>query len=332
MRTIDNEINSGNFRSMYLLYGSENYLKKQYKSKLLTALGEGKDITADEMNFARFEGAACEPGKIIDLAETMPFFASRRVILLENSGFFKGSGEKGRQIAEYLPSIPDATVLIFDEAEVDAKSAAFNAAKKAGTVEKFETPDEKMISSWLLRKFMNAGLQIKKDAWNDFYNRTYQREGGSLDMMNQESDKLIAYCAGRNAITLEDVQAICCNESESKIYELTSAIAQRDRQKTLQIYSDMIRQEEPPVVILSSIEKQFRRLRLLCDMREEHIPRDEQIKKLKISSGAMYYLEKSASNFTSEEIDQMLIKASDNEEAFKQGRLAPETAVELLLI
>ena len=41
------------------------------------------------MNFARFEGKGLDEGQIIDLAETVPFFADHRVILLENTGLLR---------------------------------------------------------------------------------------------------------------------------------------------------------------------------------------------------------------------------------------------------
>lgn len=85
MKNIDEDIKRGQFAQVYLLYGEEAYLKKQYKDKLKHAMvPEG-----DTMNFSAFEGKSINPKEIIDLAETLPFFADRRVILIENSGFFQ---------------------------------------------------------------------------------------------------------------------------------------------------------------------------------------------------------------------------------------------------
>ncbi len=99
MKTIDEDIRSGNLKQIYLLYGTEDYLKRQYRDKLknaLTAAGEDSGMGGmlsggdGDMNFNRFEGKDINPKQVIDLAETLPFFAERRVILIENSGFFKG--------------------------------------------------------------------------------------------------------------------------------------------------------------------------------------------------------------------------------------------------
>jgi len=43
MKTIDEDIKSGQFKKIYLLYGDEAYLKKQYKDKLKKALVQPDD-------------------------------------------------------------------------------------------------------------------------------------------------------------------------------------------------------------------------------------------------------------------------------------------------
>jgi len=71
MQRINNDIKSGNFQPVYLLWGDERYLKRQYKDKLKSALGDPDDT----MNNHFFEGKNPPVGEIIDLAETLPFFS-----------------------------------------------------------------------------------------------------------------------------------------------------------------------------------------------------------------------------------------------------------------
>ena len=96
MQRLIQDLKSGDFKKIYLLYGQEAYLRKQYKDKLKEAM-----IGDDTMNFSYYEGKDFTVGEVIDQAETMPFFADRRLILIENSGLFKSGGE---QMAEYLKS------------------------------------------------------------------------------------------------------------------------------------------------------------------------------------------------------------------------------------
>ena len=52
MKTIDNDIKRQEFKKIYLLYGEERYLIRQYREKLKAAL----TTPDDTMNFSAFEG------------------------------------------------------------------------------------------------------------------------------------------------------------------------------------------------------------------------------------------------------------------------------------
>ena len=78
MKSLNEDLKTGQFSQIYLLYGEENYLKKQYKERFVKAmLPQG-----DTMNYAYYEGKGVEIREVIDLAETLPFFAERRLIVI----------------------------------------------------------------------------------------------------------------------------------------------------------------------------------------------------------------------------------------------------------
>ena len=95
MKKLNEDFKSGKFEQVYLLYGEEGYLKKQYKKRFIKAMiPEG-----DTMNYAHYEGKNIPVKEVIDLAETMPFFAEKRLIVFENTGFFKNQCP---ELTEYL--------------------------------------------------------------------------------------------------------------------------------------------------------------------------------------------------------------------------------------
>ena len=81
------------------------------------------------MNFNHYEGKGMDINEIIGIADTMPFFAERRLVLIEDSGWFKG-GAGGEEMSAYMEHIPDTTCLVFVETEVDKRSKLFKAVKK----------------------------------------------------------------------------------------------------------------------------------------------------------------------------------------------------------
>ena len=106
MKSLNEDLKTGQFKQVYLLYGEESYLKKQYKDRLSKAmLPEG-----DTMNYAYYEGKGTDVKQVIDLAETLPFFAPRRLIVMEDTGFFKSASP---ELSEYIRSMPETACFHF---------------------------------------------------------------------------------------------------------------------------------------------------------------------------------------------------------------------------
>ena len=140
MRQINEDIKQGKLRQVYLLYGEERYLRRQYRDKLRGALCE----EGDTMNVHFFEGRGIDTAAVIDLAETMPFFARRRVIFLSDSGLFKSGGEK---LAEYLANPSETAFFVFTESEVDKRSRLYKAVQSRGYAAEFAVQDENTLKA-----------------------------------------------------------------------------------------------------------------------------------------------------------------------------------------
>ena len=126
MQTLNQDIRDHSFKRVYLLYGEEVFLKMSYKNRLKEAVTAG-----DTMNFNHYEGKGMDVNEIISISDTMPFFAERRLVLMEDSGWFKG-GSGAEEMSAYLEHIPETTCLVFVETEVDKRGKMFKAVKKQG--------------------------------------------------------------------------------------------------------------------------------------------------------------------------------------------------------
>ena len=83
----------------------------------------------DTMNYSYYEGKEIDVNAVISTAETMPFFAPRRLIILENSGLFKKDAEA---LASYLPELPETTHMIFVEKEIDKRNRLYKKVTTLG--------------------------------------------------------------------------------------------------------------------------------------------------------------------------------------------------------
>lgn len=321
MKTIDNDIKMGQLKNVYLLYGTEDYLKRQYRDKLKHALVEPDDT----MNFSAYEGKDINPKELIDLSETLPFFKEKRMILVENSGFFKNSCD---DLAEYMSQVPESTCFVFVEEEVDKRSKLFKAATRAGSAVEFETPKEDMLVRWILGRIQREGKKITQSVMQLFLSKT----GSDMENIDKELEKLICYTLDKTEIAAADVEAICTGQTENKIFEMIDAISAKNQKKALDLYYDLLALKEAPMRILFLIARQFQNLLLIKSMSAKGYPAVSIAKTAGMPSFAVQKNLRQAGAFKINQLKEAIEDCGQAEEDVKTGRMADQLAVELLIV
>ena len=321
MKMLLEDIKNNSFKKVYLLYGDEAYLRTQYKQRLRAALVSPDDT----MNQAFFEGKGCDPKEIIDLAETMPFFAQRRYIGVDDSGFFKN---KCDELADYLAQIPDSTCLVFTETEVDKRSRMFKAVKDNGRVVEFATQDEKTLTRWIWKQLLQEKKGITDEALGLFLEKT----GTDMENISRELEKLISYCLDRETITPQDVEEICTTQTTNKIFDMINAIAERRQKLALDLYYDLLALKEPPMRILFLLARQFNQLLSVRSLMSKGYDKNAIASRLSMSPFIAGKYIQQARRFTTEALAQAVEDCVRTEEAVKTGRMEDILSVELLII
>lgn len=321
MKTIDNDIKMGQLKNVYLLYGTEDYLKRQYRDKLKHALVEPDDT----MNFSAYEGKDINPKELIDLSETLPFFKEKRMILVENSGFFKNSCD---DLTEYMSQVPESTCFVFVEEEVDKRSKLFKAASRAGSAVEFETPKEDMLVRWILGRIQREGKKITQSVMQLFLSKT----GSDMENIDKELEKLICYTLDKTEIAAADVEAICTGQTENKIFEMIDAISAKNQKKALDLYYDLLALKEAPMRILFLIARQFQNLLLIKSMSAKGYPAVSIAKTAGMPSFAVQKNLRQAGAFKINQLKEAIEDCGQAEEDVKTGRMADQLAVELLIV
>lgn len=321
MKTIDEDIKNGQIKQIYLLYGEEAYLKKQYRNKIKNAVvAEG-----DNMNFSSFEGKGINTKELIDLAETLPFFADKRLILIENSGFFKNTCD---DLAEYLKEVPASVCFVFVEEEVDKRSKMYKAVKGNGCMIAFDKQNEDLLIRWISSRVKKENKNITGKAMQLFFTKT----GADMGNINQELEKLFCYTLDKDSITPEDVEAICVGQTTNKIFDMVNAIAMKNQAMALHLYYDLLALKEPPMRILFLISRQFQILITLKDMKSKHMDNKSMASRAGVPPFAVQKNLTQAASFTLDELRQALQDGVQAEEDIKTGRFADQLAVELLIV
>jgi len=322
MKRIAQDIKSGKIGSLYLLYGEEAYLRRQYRDHLRKALVPEED----NMNCSVYSGKDINAGEVIDLAGTMPFFAERRVIIIENSGWFKSGNE---QIATLIKALPDTTCMIFVEEEVDKRSKLFKAVAANGYAALCEMQDEAMLKKWVLGLLKKENKSITPDALNLLLDKT----GTNMENIRREVEKLVCYKYYEEGITAVDVEELCIVQIQNQIFDMVEAVAQKRQKQALNLYYHLLALKEAPMKILALIARQFNMLLQVKEMKSKGYQESEIAKQTGLNP---YYLKKKyipqAAQFKQPQLVAALKTCVEAEENVKTGRMPDVLSVELIIV
>ncbi|MBO5144969.1 MAG: DNA polymerase III subunit delta [Lachnospiraceae bacterium] len=322
MKRIIQDIKSGQLGNLYLLYGEEAYLRRQYRDNLKKALVPD----GDSMNCSIYSGKDINANEVADTAGTMPFFAERRVIIVENSGWFKSGNEK---MTELVKTLPATTFLIFVEEEVDKRSKLFKAVTAKGYAAVCEMQDEATLKKWIMGLLKKENKLITPDALNLLLDKT----GTNMENIRREVEKLVCYKYYEEGITAEDVEELCIVQMQNRIFDMVEAVAQKNRKQALDLYYNLLALKEAPMKILALIARQFHMLLQVKEMKLKGYPESEIAGRTGLNP---YFLKKKyipqAAQFKLLQLEAALRACVEAEESVKTGRMTDILSVELIIV
>lgn len=318
------EIKDGKPKQAYLLYGEEEYLKRQYRDKFLQALTDPEDT----MNFHRFEGNRIDVQEVISLADTLPFFSDYRTILIMDSGWFKSSCE---EMAEYLKHPSETVRFLFVEKEMDKRGRMYKTINKDGIDIEFKELVKPSVHRWMAGLAAGEGKTISAGAME----MLTQRVGLDLGTIRNEMDKLLSYAHDRKQIVEADVEVLTARSLEDRVFEMVEAIVGRQQKKALQLYYDLLALQKRPNDVLYLLTRQFNNMMQAKELKGKGYDKNGIAKKMHLPANQTFLADKyprQAAKYAMEDLKKIVTDCVATEEAIKSGRIADKMGVELLIV
>ncbi len=293
---------------------------KHYCKRRLFQAAAGED----EVNSAVLSGENVTLEFVRNFTDTMPFFAERRVLLIEDSGLFKTSAP---EYASWIETLPETACVIFSETEADKRNLLYKAVLKVGYAAEFTHPTPQELSNWVLKKIGAAGLKIKQNAFRQLMASLPE----DMENADRETDKLISYTVDKGEIDLQDVTDVIAEKIEDRVFKMVEEAAAGHREAAFSLYYDLIALKTAPPRILYNLTRQIEELLDAKELRRSGVPDAEAAKLLAKRDFVIPKLNKLASAYSVTELRGLLNEALNLEKAFKSGDLSDRMAVELLL-
>lgn len=336
----DTTLKRGIVAPVYLFYGEETYLRDlalvRLKEHFEQAGQTGLDVDM-------IEGETADPAEVVARAETLPFFAARRLVVVKNPSFFKaarrggetGEGEgtnpSGREAAllEYIKNPSPSTCLVFSTGEsVDKRKRLFQAIKKYGSEMEFNYLSTGYLTRWVAKRAGQSGRRFAPGAANTLVDSV----GPSLQALSLEIEKLVNYTAGREVITAEEIHLMSPPRLEENIFAVVDAVGSRRYREALAGIKDMLAAKEPATKILSMIARQFRILLMVRDLVERGCPAREIPGRLKIHPFVAQKAAAQSRNFSKPILTGALAALSELDAGVKTGKMEFYPAMETFLL
>ena len=321
MKSLNEDLKKGQFKQIYLFLGEEDYLKTQYKQRFIKSM-----ISPDDtMNFSYYEGKNFDVNAVIDQAETMPFFAERRLLVLEETGLFKTGGS---ELGDYIKNLPETTYMIFVETAADKRSKLYKAVRDKGRIVEFNRQSEATLRAWIRQQVRAEKKTISQDAETLLLTKV----GNDLNILSKELDKLFCYTLDKSEITKDDINEVCIEQLTNTIFDMIDAMTDGNQSKALNIYYGLLAAKESPMTILFLMTKQYRQFFEIKDYVKNGKSRADIAKKMGLHPFIVGKISDKAKKFRSSELRNIIEESADLEYRVKSGKLTDRLAVELFLI
>jgi DNA polymerase-3 subunit delta len=234
-----------------------------------------------------------------------------------------------KRLAEYIPQVPDSSVLIALVDEVlDTNNPLLKAAGEHGTVIQSSLPRGAALESWIMKRAKSLGVTITRDAATLLANFI----GNQIRLLANELDKLATYVGDSGTISIAEVRKLSAQVQEARIFDLTDALAQRNQKQALTILHDLLADGEPPLKLISTITSQVRSLLLVKELSQKGMHSSQIASTIGIAPFVADKAARQVRKFTPAQLEGAYRQLLATDAALKRSRMTPEMALDLLVV
>lgn len=317
-------VQKGAVKGVYLFEGPEEYLKDQALAGLRKALlPEGME----ELNEAVMDNPPTDA--LIAAAETLPFLADKRLVVVRDHAGLTGRGEGDERLCAYLAQVPDtAVVVFFIRGKADARKKLTAAIKKAGEIVTFARLDEMALNEWIVQAFAGVGKQCSMGVASQLAFTT----GTDTALLRAEIDKLAAHAGDRPDITVEDVRTLATRSIECTVFEMVDAVVAGKQGQAFRLMRDMLTSGQDRLGILAMLLRQYRLIQHVKIMQYEKKSPQEIRQGLGVPGFAADRCVAQARGYTGGQVRRAVDICLETEFRVKSGKLNQEGALEAAML
>lgn len=239
-------------KNIYLIYGLERHL-------INSKIDEICDFFFDneERNVVKYDLLEQKVDDAIEDLMTVSLFENKKVIICENSMFLtSNNSEQDLKQLGKLFDINLSNIIIFKlyEEKLDERKKIVKEFKSKSNIIFFPKLKRYELKQYIENSFNEDKYKID----NNNIDLIIDIVGEDLDLIVSEIDKLKICNLDKKEITSENIYDLCYKKINDNVFDLVDSVIDRDVERSLELYEDLLINNEDPIKMIALIATQFR--------------------------------------------------------------------------
>jgi len=238
---------------IYIFYGEDRFSLLEEIKRLKT---DNIPPEAEDFNFCKLD--ALQSGftldELLNTADAFPFLSDKRVVvvssLLAKLGKSAAAEEKAaarasvksrgssttkapstprERFLDFIPRIPTSTIMALIEEKVTKSDPVYKAVEKHGAVRDFTSPKDWALEKWISERAVQEKIKLDRAVPG----LLREHLGSDLYRIHNEMQKLASYAGEGQTVTPAMVESLTADVQETKVWDLTDALARCDLKASL---------------------------------------------------------------------------------------------------
>ncbi len=326
-------LKKGDIHPVYCLYGKETYLLQETVQRIRQAV---VDEETKDFNLSVFDLEEEALDLAVEDAETFPFMGDKRLVVAKNPSFLTAEKKKDKtehnlgSLEDYIaqPAPYSVFVLLAPYEKLDERKKLTKLLKKHAHMVEAKELNGRETADFITGLAKSEGKLIEREAAEELVILC----NASLSAIAQEVKKLSTYIGDRDSITLEDVKKLVARGLEQNIFELINKVVNRKRTEALQIFYDLLKQNEEPIKMMALIANQFRLLMQTKYFSQQGYGQKQIASNLKVHPFRVKLAIDQARLFSEEELKSIIEHLAVMDYEMKTGKKDKQLLLEMFLL
>ena len=328
---------------LYILSGRDDFSLNESLEEIKRGIGDQSLLAA---NTTVLDGQQITPEQLRNVAETVPFLAERRLVIIKGLlERFVPKGKSGRQkkaapsanqqgehslLLSCLSNIPTSTILVLVDVIDDkarSKSPLFEELSAGAEVRTFPPLKSTGLRQWIREQVSQEGGKISPPA----VELLARLIGSNLWVMQNEIRKLTLFTSGR-CIEEGDVSRVVSYTQEVSVFAMVDAVIEFKAGPAEKLLEQLLESGAAPVHLLFMLSRQFRMIARVKGLKKQGKAEKEIQTRLGLfNEFAFRKTLEQANRYPPERIKEVYHRLLATDLAIKTGKYHGELALNILV-